>query len=110
MEEIENPTVIKQRIIKYPNKQTRSDKQQLAFYTGYEKRLQEIVFKHEQKTEEIKQRLQDIQEKKQEYQSKVSEINKTEEQETLNIYRKIIQEEDSKPDFIPKATTTLKFC
>jgi len=94
MEEVENSKTIKQRIIKYPNKQTRSDKQQLAFYTGYEKRLQEIVMKHEQKTEELKQKLQDIQERKKEFEIKVKIQTDAEDNEILNKYRKIIKEED----------------
>jgi ABC-type Fe2+-enterobactin transport system substrate-binding protein len=107
MEEVENQ--LKQRIIKYPNKQIRSDKQQLAFYTGYEKRLQAIVIKHEQKTEELKQQLQDIQSTKHEYQNKVTDSNQKEETERLNKYRKIIQEEEPKQDYIPKATNYLTF-
>jgi len=94
MEEVEDSKSIKQRNIKYPNKQTRSNKQQLSFYTGYEKRLQEIVMKHEQNTEELKQKLQDIQERKKEFEIKVKIQTDAEDNETLNKYRKIIKEED----------------
>ena len=76
----------KKRSIKYPNKQVRSDKQMLAFYTGYEKRLQDIVEKHQEKTNELIRKLENVQDLKHEYESLVKATTDEEEKQLMNKY------------------------